>query len=198
MSNTKRNGTDQLENLEARLHELGAMAQALTEQVRLARGTREITPPPPAAPAELPLADRLAAVLRATPSSIEDLVAALHVPAGRIAKEMKALRAAGLGRKLWNAGTDVAPKWFLPPGPDATPEVFAAAVLALIRLQPHSTGELQQATGTMGSKRVWHALVKLNDAKGSRIVRYGDPRRPRWFWLPEGMDLSRFAPRSGR
>lgn len=202
MSNTTRTGargatvpgaqgvTDPLASLEATARDLEARVHALTEQLCLARGTRDIVPPPPAEePTEAPLADRLEATLRAAPSSIEDLAAALHAPTGRITAALRPLR-----KRLWNAGTDVAPKWFLPPGPDASPEEFLAAVRALISLQPHSTAELQRATGTVG-KRVWHALVKLGDADGSRLVRYGDPRRPKWFWLPEGMDLSKFTGR---
>lgn len=196
MTNPNRSSNADMASLEAQARDLEARARALTEQVRLARGTREIAPPTPAPvepPAELPLADRLEAALRTAPSSIEELAAALHAPAGRVTAALKPLR----GRKppLWNAGTDVAPKWFLPPAPDATPEAFVAAVQALIRLQPHSTSELQRATGTEKSKRVWHALVKLNDAPGSRMVRWGDPRRPKWFWLPEEMDLSKFLPK---
>lgn len=190
MLNSNRSGVDHLESLETQLRDLEHRAKALTAQVKLARGTVDLRGPAGAAAEEPPLADRLAEVLRTTPSSIEDLAAALKLPAGRVSKELTPLRAA---RKLWNAGTDVAPKWFLPPPPDATPEQFAAAVKALISLQPHSTAELQQATGTQGSKKVWHALVKWNDVKGSRLVRYGDPRRPRWFWLPEGMDLSKIT-----
>ncbi len=194
-----------LDDLEAEARSLETQAHTLVEKLRLARGTRDIpvttapattpTTPPPAAPTPATtvtdLGERLAAALRETPRSIEDLVSLLKVPSGRITRELRPLR-----RRLWNAGTETAPKWFLPPTPDAPVEAFTGAVRALISLQPHSTAELITATGTQRSKKVWHALTRLNDEPKSRLVRMGDPRRPRWFWVPTEIDLSKFAARA--
>lgn len=134
------------------------------------------------------LAQRIEALLRARPRSISDLAAELKMPAQRIADAMKPLRP-----RLWNAGTDDAPRWFWIVGDDADAATFAAAVEALVRERPVSTGELCAATGTAGSKRVWHALVKLRDKPGTRLVRIGDPKRPTWFWLPETASIARLT-----
>jgi hypothetical protein len=170
-------------DLEARVEAAENTMKTLLKQVR---GTRPGAPstarPPPN------LAERIESALRAAPLSIGDLAAQLREPAGRVAAAIKPLR-----KRLWNAGTDVSPRWFVPPDDDASPEVFTLAVQALIRAQPYSTSELQAATRTAGSKKVWHAIVRLNDAPDSRLVRHGDARRPRWWWVPEGLDLSRFA-----
>lgn len=181
-------GTSNLSDLEARAEAAEVAVRDLVRHVRMARGTRQVAPvaqPPPAEPA---LGARIEGALRAAPLSIEELAGQLRAPAGAVSAALKPLR-----KRLWNAGTDTSPRWFLPPGEEASADVFTAAVQALIRAQPHSTAELQAATGTAGSKKVWHAIMRLNDAAGSRLVRYGDTRRPRWWWVPEGLDLSRFA-----
>lgn len=170
-------------DLEARVEAAENTMKTLLKQVRGARpGVPSAARPPPN------LAERIESALRAAPLSIEELVSHLHEPAGRVSAAIKPLR-----KRLWNAGTDVSPRWFVPPDDNASPEVFTLAVQALIRERPHSTAELQAATRTAGSKKVWHAIVRLNDAPDSRLVRYGDARRPRWWWVPEELDLSRFA-----
>lgn len=189
-------------NIDKELAGLQAKAETLIEEIRtLARGTRDVTPaagaavagaPPAGVPAVAPLslAERITAELRRRPLSIEQLAQHVQASTGRVSTALRPLRKA-----LWNAGTETDPRWFLPPGDDASPEAFAAAVTALVRIRPMTTAELCRATRTEGSKRVWHALLRLNDAPASRLVRQGDPRRPSWFWLDEAVDVSRLTAR---
>lgn len=195
-------------NIDKELAGLQAKAETLIEEIRtLARGTRDVTPaagaavagapPAVAVPAVSPptvppasFAERITAELRRRPLSIEQLAQHVQASTGRVSTALRPLRKA-----LWNAGTETDPRWFLPPGDDASPEAFAAAVTALVRIRPMTTAELCRATRTEGSKRVWHALLRLNDAPASRLVRQGDPRRPSWFWLDEAVDVSRLTAR---
>lgn len=201
-------------NQDTDLRRLRGQAEDLLEQIRRlaadepkqpvtdappspgARGTGDTTAAAAAAvastaAAEPPLPDRIIAALRARPTSIEDLARAVGSSVGRVSSALRPMR-----KRLWNAGTETEPRWFLPPAKDVSPEAFAAAVQALIRVRPMTTPELVRATGTEGTKRVWHALLRLNDAPGSRIVRQGDARHPVWFWLDESVDVSRFHVRS--
>ena len=177
----------------ARLAQLQKEAAELEKQ--LARGTGDITKHARAAKhrvgglESLPLIERIEIALRVKPHSIEELSRELKEPAGKISAAMKPLRG-----RLFNAGTELAPAWFVVVGDKAEAADINSAVEALVSYREFTFPELVAATGARQG-RVSGAIVKLQRDPKSRIVNLGSDAKAKWRILPEGIQLSKLKPR---
>lgn len=179
--------------LEARLASLREQERELAAKLKLARGTGDHTEVALRVGGELSMTldQRIEAILRDKPHSLDELTRELKEPAGRISSVMKTMR-----KRLYNVGTEDAPVWFYIVGDEASAEQINNAVRALISFRPMRFPELLTATGARQG-RVSGAIVAMQRDPKSRIANV-DPDRPqraRWFIVPEGVQIARLKSR---
>lgn len=152
-------------------------------EVRLARGTGDVTEDARRASGAMPalerpatLPERVEAFLRTRAARTPEIAAALDAPATKVSTVIRALSKGG---RLANLGTDTDPEWFLRGGEDASPAERRDAMLYLLSRAPMSHRDLLDATGARHGQ-VQGVLVEMQ-RKGMPLVNVGDPRRALWF-----------------
>lgn len=188
--NTK---TETPAEIEARLNALREQERELAAKLKLARGTGDHTELALRVGGELSMSleQRIEAVLRTRPTTIEELARELKAPAGKVVAALKPMR-----KHLYNVGTEDAPAWFWIVGDAAPTEQVNTAVKSLIAFRPFRFPELLNATGARQG-RVSGAIVAMQRDPKSRIANV-DPDRPnraRWFIVPEGVQIARLKSR---
>jgi predicted Rossmann fold nucleotide-binding protein DprA/Smf involved in DNA uptake len=140
----------------------------------LARGTGDVTEAAAVAMGTLP--ERLEALLRERPHTLDDLSARAGAGVGPVADEMRKLRA---DRKVYNVGNEERPRWFWVFGTDATPDDLQHAATVLIQDRPYELQELAAAMGVPPGQ-VSTVLVRMQRA-GIKVENHGSPKRARWY-----------------
>lgn len=176
------------EDAAARLEALRQEAHELEVKLTLARGTRDLAPRV-GGELSLDLGQRIEAVLRVRPHSVEELARELKESAGKISAALKPMR-----KHLFNAGSEDAPSWFWIVSDQATAAEVNAAVAALVRFKPMRFPELLAATGARQG-RVSGAVVAMQRDPKSRLVNLDTAMRARWFAVPEGIQLAKLKKR---
>lgn len=173
--------TQRLAELQRQAADLQRQADALVSNMKLARGTRDITQPAADAVAGRPsLADRMSALLREAPHSLPELALALDTSAGKAKATLEAAR-----DNVVNVGTAESPRWFWKVGDGAPAPVLVAAVEALIRDRPATWQELIVLTGARGN-RISGAISTLHKSGRVELLNLGAGNKARWFIIPEG------------
>lgn len=167
---------DEKKRLEAEQAELEA-------KIKVARGTaRDLRP----------LEQRVEDLLKTEPCDVATAAHKLGAPAARVQAAIRALRE---GERVFNVGTEHAPRWQLVLGDSGpTPELIEV-VGRLIRERPWTREELMKITGARAG-RVSGAIVALQEDPANRVVNVGTHARARWFALPAGVKVSKLASRS--
>jgi hypothetical protein len=176
--------TDRLTRAAERVARLDAQIER--SEKRLARGTeptpmeapaprrapRETVPPPmPVDPLEIALA--------AGPADVATLAKATATSPARVTAALARLRKAN---RVFNLGSDVAPRWMLVLGDDAPTPALYAAVETMLRERPMTFAELTAATGARRG-RLSGVIVQMQRA-GRKLANLGTERRARWMLLP--------------
>lgn len=181
--------TETVQTIEAALAEMAAEQTAAAERIaalraelRLARGTADVTEAARAAAAPAPappLPDRVEAALRAGIWSLDELCHEVRAPAGPVSAALKRARTA---RQVYNVGAEDRPRWTWVPGDAVETQALYAHVERLISERPFEFAELLAATGARRG-RVSGAIVSFQHA-GRRVLNLGTTAKARWFLLP--------------
>lgn len=185
--NTEPGLAGEIENIRATLAVAGERISELEAELKLARGTKDITRPRPPT-----LAEAAEAALRERVLSLPELAKAIDSPSGRVSTVLQGFRQA---KKIYNLGTEESPRWTWRVGDAAPPEVLNALVRRLINDQPLTTAELVAATGARPA-RVSGALVAIQRS-GAPVMNLATTSRARWF-APEAALDARLPPKSKR
>jgi hypothetical protein len=115
----------------------------------------------------------------------------VNEPAGRVIDVLRVLRAEN---RIYNMGTEDAPKWTLRVGRGVTTQELRAVVGRLISERPMSADELAEATGAT-TQRVTMAVTAIRMG-GAHVLCTETQDVLRWFRVPEGSRL--VTPRTRR
>lgn len=155
-----------------------ALAARVGLKVVFARGTGDHTADAAAATV-IALSSRIEERLRAAPHTLDELVAALDVPAGRVSTTLREYKRKG---KIYNVGTEDRPSWVWIVGDECEPAQLRAAVTMLLRERPFAFSELMVATGARRG-RVSGVIVAMQ-REGKPPLYIGDEHKGRWFLPP--------------
>lgn len=149
------------------------------EQLRIAKGSSDVTIAARAAVRTQPLPERIEIALRNGVLSFDGLLDVLECRPGNLTTALKDLR----DRKaIYNIGTEDRPCWTWILGDEGSTQELIAKLEDLLSIRPFLTQELVDATGARRN-RISGALVKLQ-MRGLPLENHGDRKIARWY-LPK-------------
>jgi len=160
----------QIVETEDKIAILQQQIEQLQEEIRLAKGTKEI-------PKKTKTVED---VISEKPRTFDEIVKVLNQDPEDVSNTLQELRRL---RAMTNVGTEESPRWFLIIGNDVSTDTVCMAVEALIRDRPMTLQELVSSTGATAG-RVSNAIRTLMRDSNGRVLNIGTPGRARWFVAP--------------